>query len=100
MPGPWRPKNKQSEHKARSKFQSQPRCQAPGDSPPIGGTNQDTMFQSQPRCQAPGDIKPCAIVRGMMICFNLNRDARPLATQAEKAGGQSPCKFQSQPRCQ
>src|SRR2546425_12564029 len=36
-------------------FQSQPRCQAPGD---VAGTTLDALsripFQSQPRCQAPG----------------------------------------------
>src|SRR6266487_75435 len=86
-------------------FQSQPRCQAPGDLPYLtllyhrdnvsistempGPWRQYSvirlrmmayLFQSQPRCQAPGDM---GHLRGDLLIlgsFNLNRDARPLAT--------------------
>src|SRR6266487_1271413 len=38
-----------------SQFQSQPRCQAPGDRAARSAWSQCPEFQSQPRCQAPGD---------------------------------------------
>ncbi len=88
------------------KFQSQPRCQAPGDSRGSTASTLPSEFQSQPRCQAPGDgdhwsrlLTPSYVSistempgpwRPSMLCiravvtigFNLNRDARPLATQS------------------
>src|SRR6266496_2980919 len=36
----------------------------------------------------------------LKICFNLNRDARPLATEEEIAAYEGAQLFQSQPRCQ
>src|SRR6266567_2199232 len=56
MPGPWRP--------AASWVMRVMKCR----------------FQSQTRCQAPGD--PCIgyLLHALLIYFNLRRDARPLAT--------------------
>src|SRR5206468_11696293 len=39
-----------------AKFQSQPRCQAPGDAWVACSSPESFVFQSQPRCQAPGDV--------------------------------------------
>src|SRR5207247_204945 len=39
-----------------------------------------SRFQSQPRCQAPGDLKLICCMATTPTSFNLNRDARPLAT--------------------
>ncbi len=61
-------------------FQSQPRCQAPGDLVLFFRRMTIPLFQSQPRCQAPGDPGARALPVTTSICFNLNRDARPLAT--------------------
>src|SRR6266487_2820804 len=85
-------------------FQSQPRCQAPGDEYKGFVTVAFAVFQSQPRCQAPGDLPyltllyhrdnvsistempgPWRLHSGIRCptyqrSFNLNRDARPLAT--------------------
>src|SRR6266487_6378714 len=105
MPGPWRRKPRRRIMKIEGTFQSQPRCQAPGDGDE--GMSEDrtnssfnlnrdarplatkcptiirvrtSRFQSQPRCQAPGDPLPTVKVRETHLSFTLNRDARPLAT--------------------
>jgi len=57
-------------------------------------------FQSQTRCQAPGDAQRCSCGRRRWLYFNLRRDARPLATLALRADLLSPMLFQSQTRCQ
>ncbi len=41
---------------------------------------QRIVFQSQTRCQAPGDVIGVDVVRERAHDFNLRRDARPLAT--------------------
>src|SRR5207248_2128616 len=41
-------------------------------------------FQSQTRCQAPGDLTTEGPTGSMVQPFNLRRDARPLATQAAR----------------
>src|SRR6266496_976732 len=41
---------------------------------------ENSMFQSQPRCQAPGDLSDSSGNPVAFVGFNLNRDARPLAT--------------------
>src|SRR6266496_5218646 len=51
------------------------------------------------------DARPLATRRQLQrvllkICFNLNRDARPLATEEEIAAYEGAQLFQSQPRCQ
>src|SRR6266536_3221351 len=84
-----------------TEFQSQPRCQAPGDEVITYLPPGSSVFQSQPRCQAPGDL---IVELGSGIdasCFNLNRDARPLATLKPVPFHATAYKlFQSQPRCQ
>src|SRR6266487_1459186 len=57
-------------------------------------------FQSQPRCQAPGDEKWAKRYAHSMCSFNLNRDARPLATMLWNISVGHTVVFQSQPRCQ
>src|SRR6266496_3393537 len=129
-------------------FQSQPRCQAPGDTITFLYKSNVCWFQSQPRCQAPGDssirslptlfaavsistempgpwrlgyysshmasftgfnlnrdARPLAtntkvLLRSHLQCFNLNRDARPLATSPTSHCYIIGITFQSQPRCQ
>src|SRR6266704_3469653 len=44
------------------------------------------MFQSQPRCQAPGDLAILLVGQAVTLGFNLNRDARPLATYCWSEG--------------
>src|SRR6266487_6665159 len=51
------------------------------------------------------DARPLAtntkvLLRSHLQCFNLNRDARPLATKSFGSYGALFCAFQSQPRCQ
>src|SRR6266487_5051591 len=61
-------------------FQSQPRCQAPGDK--YYGAWLIKILRVSISTEMPGPWRPS--VRGsshpMLVCFNLNRDARPLAT--------------------
>src|SRR5437588_591158 len=42
-------------------------------------------FQSQTRCQAPGDVPMWFIMMNREGNFNLRRDARPLATRLRQA---------------
>ena len=56
MPGPWRQCIRWRGIHMAGEFQSQPRCQAPGDIELCHGIALiGSLFQSQPRCQAPGD---------------------------------------------
>src|SRR6266487_1491402 len=104
MPGPWRPVFGEWSPHHLTMFQSQPRCQAPGDCGGMKEKDKRSTFQSQPRCQAPGDYnlphrqgqpQPVSIstempgpwrrsvlqlIQMLFLGFNLNRDARPLAT--------------------
>src|SRR5690242_280073 len=57
-------------------------------------------FQSQPRSQPPGDPTWLSPMMAFNLCFNLNREASPLATECEAGSGAVPHKFQSQPRSQ
>src|SRR5256885_249055 len=76
MPGPWRREN------------------LPEDSFKISG------FQSQTRCQAPGDPAIRGLLSRAQLHFNLRRDARPLATPIAVCLPCLTAKFQSQTRCQ
>ncbi len=70
------------EQRSRAMFQSQPRCQAPGDRCQASPQRKNKcQFQSQPRCQAPGDLSERKRIVRRYGSFNLNRDARPLATE-------------------
>src|SRR5207247_1909053 len=80
MPGPWRRSLLTGQSKLCPAFQSQPRCQAPGDPMVASATARNEVFQSQPRCQAPGDYDASHQRQVVFENFNLNRDARPLAT--------------------
>jgi len=57
-------------------------------------------FQSQTRCQAPGDISFARSVAALKCYFNLRRDARPLATGIWVSCHEYHEEFQSQTRCQ
>src|SRR2546425_924847 len=56
MPGPWRPR------------------------PATVRVAQNSKFQSQPRCQAPGDSYTAVVMSESCDFFNLTRNAKPLAT--------------------
>src|SRR5206468_1934062 len=58
------------------------------------------MFQSQARCQAPGDRHRSTEKARGASSFNLRRDARPLATLCEVHRALIFRVFQSQARCQ
>src|SRR5256885_1836538 len=107
-------------------FQSQTRCQAPGDLFVDPGTPADLWtFQSQTRCQAPRDathINASDVLAryfnfkreptpptpptlhqntvSLSLYFNLRRDARPLASMFTPRYTCFFYQFQSQTRCQ
>src|SRR6266567_2507213 len=107
-----------------ARFQSQTRCQAPGDGHPCGRCPPCAGFQSQTRCQAPGDQYPqvCPAVPSSISIsdekpgpwrlgwripahknysnFNLRREARPLATSCICKSKVLIPVFQSQTRSQ
>ncbi len=63
-------------------FQSQARSQSPGDCFQSTITGADATFQSQARSQSPGDSHICLRSLTLHQCFNLRREANPLATNA------------------
>ncbi len=108
----------------RRKFQSQARSQSPGDGAGTPAAPGGTKFQSQARSQSPGDKhrnagtsrkagvsisgeKPIpwrhqggARGSGVCLCFNLRREANPLATVPNGVATLSSLMFQSQARSQ
>ena len=88
MPAPWR-LTTSGGLPVKMKFQSQTRCQPPGDDAQLGRRDSTVSeFQSQTRCQPPGDHHK-AVVSAGNLSFNLRRDASPLATSVVKSDGQS-----------
>ena len=55
MPAPWRRYNDATIAAHIAGFQSQMRCQPPGDAPAEQADGRTDKFQSQMRCQPPGD---------------------------------------------
>ncbi len=99
MPGPWRHKQWQRTIRRIDWFQSQPRCQAPGDFIICTHERNYTMFQSQPRCQAPGDLR---LISPSWIRSRFQSQPRCQAPgdRQKYCGARRYWKFQSQPRCQ
>src|SRR5437762_1528527 len=100
MPGPWRPSEAVALENVPYKFQSQTRCQAPGDSMCL-------MYRSIERIvsisdEMPGPWRPAKWQSLLAACtrFNLRRDARPLATRSRMSAFIVGGLFQSQTRCQ
>src|SRR6266700_901711 len=62
-------------------FQSQARCQPRGDKRGYDWKRKGIdMFQSQARCQPRGDVEKALSCLCLLWCFNLKRDASPVAT--------------------
>src|SRR6266700_4219485 len=80
MPGPWRPDESllTLEEVAHFNLRRDARPLATGYNHP--GQPAEYAFQSQTRCQAPGDAGILLVVSAIECHFNLRRDARPLAT--------------------
>src|SRR6266699_3258574 len=100
MPGPWR-RNGTSHLIGRSLiFQSQTRCQAPGDSATIRlDFSGDSISISD---EMPGPWRRSSRLSSSCarFYFNLRRDARPLATGSLAIAQVKVWLFQSQTRCQ
>src|SRR6266516_8141349 len=100
MPGPWRP-NSSAPCRPYQKCFNLNRDARPLASSEVSMKEyHKILFQSQPRCQAPGDTKKWNLGLMSNMGFNLNRDARPLATCAGIKWKHYTDEFQSQPRCQ
>src|SRR6266567_1646738 len=80
MPGPWRHQNTAATRENTAVFQSQTRCQAPGD---VGIYRAGrTIYEISISDEMPGPWRLWHVLRDRAIdsYFNLSRDARPLAT--------------------
>src|SRR5438046_1328257 len=61
-------------------FQSQPRCQAPGDKFPNRSIETEMLVSISTEMPGPWRLRYLQRVHHARLRFNLNRDARPLAT--------------------
>src|SRR6266487_3766340 len=119
MPGPWRQMQWLMGHLYDFRFQSRPRCQAPGDGQPLQGSLTFSGVSISTEMPGPWRLawdyrpKPGEQVsistempgpwrRSGVTCvqfpdesFNLDRDARPLATNNYADGICPHCQFQS-----
>ena len=95
MPGPWR-RTRSCCIYVSTVFQSQARCQAPGDADMRLRISANILFQSQARCQAPGDMPDLAVgMHRVSISSEMPGPwRRKLATMLPHR------MFQSQARCQ
>src|SRR6266699_3350120 len=100
MPGPWRRQFIATDRPSSIHFNLR------RDARPLATTSLNALlcpystFQSQTRCQAPGDAGILLVVSAIECHFNLRRDARPLATAMIYRTRTAPHIFQSQTRCQ
>src|SRR6266536_1803265 len=100
MPGPWRRIDRCFSIDKPYLFQSQPRCPAPGDDITLCmktfslhvSISTEMPGPWRPRVPSPPSVR--------FVSFNLNRDARPLATCRYCPRHPALSMFQSQPRCQ
>ena len=82
MPGPWRLLVTQARANVLVRFQSQPRCQAPGDdSGALSWIAQSVPVSISTEMPGPWRRTKSDSTLARLLSFNLNRDARPLATQ-------------------
>ena len=83
MPAPWRLLKFQDEYKLKWLFQSQMRCQPPGDAANGSAeTSRFYWFQSQMRCQPPGDLPHCAALPGSVLVSISDEMPAPWRRQA------------------
>ena len=80
MPGPWRRAMLVTGHRCYGMFQSQARCQAPGDCMTCNSQAQSAVGFNLKRDARPLATQSILRMAVACICFNLKRDARPLAT--------------------
>src|SRR6266496_2271708 len=80
MPGPWRLHHTLVAKGDYRLFQSQPRCQAPGDTPWKPVSTPITYVSISTEMPGPWRLTALLPEHRFFQGFNLNRDARPLAT--------------------
>ncbi len=80
MPAPWRPLDSEPEEDMDAPFQSQARCQPRGDHMSTEELAQKCYVSISSEMPAPWRRVPRLSIAIASMCFNLKRDASPVAT--------------------
>src|SRR6266702_4471162 len=80
MPAPWRPLDSEPEEDMDAPFQSQARCKPRGDHMSTAELAQKCYVSISSEMPAPWRQQLREVLRRDTLCFNLKRDASPVAT--------------------